>query len=50
MFGGKTIEGKKVLEPFQTLADNSKAELELNWKPKGNLPLWIKNYKKQLGI
>jgi UDP-glucose 4-epimerase len=50
MFGGKTIEGKKVLEPFQTLADNSKAELELKWKPKGNLPLWIKNYKKQLGI
>ena len=24
MFGGKTIKGKKVLEPFQTLADNSK--------------------------
>lgn len=50
MFGGKTIQGNKVLEPFQTLADNSKAALMLNWKPKGNLPQWIKKYKKGLGI
>ena len=46
MFGGKTIKGKKVLEPFQTLADNSKALLMLNWDPKGHLPSWIKNYLK----
>ena len=46
MIGGKTIQGKKVLEPFQTLADNSKASLILNWNPKGNLPTWIKNYLK----
>jgi UDP-glucose 4-epimerase len=50
MFGGKTIQGKKVLEPFQTLADNSKAASMLNWEPKGNLPQWIKKYKKDLGI
>ncbi len=46
MFGGKTIKGKTVLEPFQTLADNSKASLMLNWDPKGHLPSWIKNYLK----
>jgi UDP-glucose 4-epimerase len=50
MFGGKTIKGKDVLEPFQTLADNSKADLEFNWKPQGDLPSWIKKYKKDLGI
>ena len=47
---GKTITGKDVLEPFQTLADNSKADLEFNWKPQGDLPSWIKKYKKDLGI
>jgi len=50
MFNGKTIKGKDVLEPFQTLADNSKADLEFNWKPQGDLPSWIKKYKKDLGI
>ena len=50
MFNGKTIKGKDVLEPFQTLADNSKATLMLDWEPKGNLPTWIKKYKKDLGI
>lgn len=50
MFGGKTTKGKDVLEPFQTLADNSKASLLLDWGPKGDLPTWINNYKKELGI
>jgi len=50
MFGGKTTQGKKVIEPFQTLADNSKASLMLNWDPKGVLPSWIKKYKEDLGI
>ena len=50
MLGGKKSYGNKVIEPFQTLADNSKADLILNWKPKGNLPTWIKKYKKELGI
>ena len=50
MFGGKTVKGKDVLEPFQTLADNSKADLEFDWKPQGDLPSWIKKYKKDLGI
>lgn len=50
MFGGKTIKGKNVLEPFQTLADNSKIRLMLDWEPWGDLPLWIIKYKKELGI
>jgi UDP-glucose 4-epimerase len=50
MFGGKTIKGKDVLEPFQTLADNSKIRLMLNWESWGDLPSWIIKYKKELGI
>ena len=50
MFGGKTIKGKDVLEPFQTLADNSKIRLILNWEPWGDLSSWIIKYKKKLGI
>ena len=50
MFGGEKVEGEKVLEPFQTLADNSKAKNILNWNPTGDLPTWIEKYKKDLGI
>ena len=42
--------GNKVIEPFETLADNSKADLELGWRPTGDLPTWIKKYKQELGI
>jgi len=50
MLGGTKTYGKEVKEPFQTLADNSKANLILDWQPKGDLPSWIKTYKKDLGI
>lgn len=50
MFGGEKSYGNKVIEPFQTLADNSKALLILDWAPTGNLKEWIKKYKKQLNI
>jgi len=50
MLGGEKQYGNKVIEPFRTLADNSKADLILNWKPKGDLPSWIEKYKKDLGI
>ncbi len=50
MFGGKKEYGVEVLEPFLTLADNSKANLDLGWIPTGDLPTWIKKYKKELGI
>ena len=50
MFGGEKQYGVEVLEPYQTLADNSKALNILDWNPKGDLPTWIKKYKKELGI
>ncbi len=50
MFGGKKQYGNKVIEPFETLADNSKAKNILNWNPTGDLPSWIKKYKQELGI
>ena len=50
MLGGEKQYGNKVIEPFRTLADNSKALLMLNWDPKGDLPTWIEKYKKDLGI
>jgi len=48
IFGGEKDYYKKVLEPFETLADNSKAKLKLGWNPKGNLKKWLTNYIKTL--
>ena len=50
MMGGEKEYGSKVIEPFQTLADNAKAQLDLDWVPKGDLPSWIKKYKEEIGI
>jgi nucleoside-diphosphate-sugar epimerase len=50
MLGGEKSYGNKVTEPFETLADNSKAALMLDWEPKGDLSEWIQIYKKDLGI
>ena len=48
--GGKKSYGNKVIEPFETLAQTSKARKRLNWKPTGDLQEWINKYKKDLGI
>ena len=50
MFGGQKVYGEKRIEPFQTLADNSKAQKILGWSPTGDLPSWIQQYKKGLDI
>ena len=50
MMGGEKTYGETRLEPFQTLADNQKAEGILGWRPKVDLPAWIKKYKKDLGL
>jgi len=50
MMGGERSYGNKVTEPFETLASTAKIDLELEWKPKGNLKKWITEYKKELGI
>ncbi len=48
IFGGEKDYYKKVLEPFETLADNTKARNILGWNPKGNLKNWLTNYIKTL--
>ena len=50
MFGGEKQYGNKVIEPFETLADNSKVKQTLKWTPKGDLKKWIKNYKIELAL
>ena len=34
----------KVIEPFETLAEMAKIDLDLNFRPKDILKKWIKNY------
>jgi len=50
MIGGSVEYIGTRLEPFETLADNTKAKKILGWVPQGNLRDWIKQYKIQLGI
>lgn len=50
MMGGEKVYGEKRIEPYLTLADNTKAKTVLGWDPQGDLPTWIIKYKKDLGI
>tara|TARA_Y100000592_G_scaffold101195_2_gene186735 strand:+ start:6233 stop:7135 length:903 start_codon:yes stop_codon:yes gene_type:complete len=50
MFDRPVKYGEKRIEPFETLADNTKARNVLGWNPTGDLPSWIKNYRNELGI
>ena len=50
MFGGEVEYIGTVLEPNETLAGITKAKELLGWEPKGNLKLWVENYRKELGI
>tara|TARA_R100000005_G_C5002017_1_gene209446 strand:- start:1881 stop:2783 length:903 start_codon:yes stop_codon:yes gene_type:complete len=50
MFERPVKYGEKRIEPFETLADNTKAKNVLGWNPTGDLPTWIKNYRNELGI
>ena len=45
MFGGEKEYGNTVIEPKETLADIAKIDLDLDWRPRGILKNWIKNYK-----
>ncbi len=44
IFGGEKQYGLTAIEPFETLADNTKAKSMLGWDPKGNLKNWLKNH------
>ena len=48
MFGGERQFLENRIEPSQTLADNSKLRKKFGWQPKGNLPVFIEQYKKDL--
>tara|TARA_Y100001963_G_C6723912_1_gene420470 strand:+ start:389 stop:1291 length:903 start_codon:yes stop_codon:yes gene_type:complete len=50
MIGGDRVNVDPVIEPKQTLADNSKARKRLNWKPTTIIEDWIKDYKEELGL
>jgi len=48
MMGGERSYGNKVIETFETLACSEKIDLDLGWKPKGDLQKWITNYMEQI--
>ena len=50
MIGGPTKKIDPVVEPRETLADNSKAKDLLGWEPSIIIEEWVPKYKKELGI
>lgn len=50
MIGGPTKNIEARMEPKETLADNSLAKELLGWVPTVELPEWMEDYKKELGI
>ena len=50
MIGGERIHREPVIEPKETLADNTKARELLGWKPTQNIEDWVPGYKKELGL
>ena len=50
MIGGDRVNVEPVIEPRETLANNSKAEELLGWKPTQNIEDWIPKYKKDMGL
>ena len=50
MIGGPTVNVDPVVEPRETLADNSKARNLLGWSPSIIIEEWVPKYKKDLGI
>tara|TARA_Y100000768_G_scaffold177481_1_gene132807 strand:- start:61 stop:975 length:915 start_codon:yes stop_codon:yes gene_type:complete len=50
MMGGKTVNIDPVVEPRETLADNTKAKNLLGWEPQIIIEDWVPKYKKDLDI
>ena len=50
MIGGERLHREPVIEPRETLADNSLAEKLLGWKPTQNIEDWVPGYKKEMGL
>ena len=50
LIGGPRKHIDPVIEPRQTLADNTKAKELLGWEPSITLEEWIPSYKKYLSL
>ena len=50
MIGGDRVHVEPVIEPKETLADNSLAEELLGWRPTQVIEDWVPKYKKDLGL
>ena len=47
---GDRVNRPPVIEPKETLADNSKAREFLGWKPTNKIEDWIVKYKEEIGL
>jgi UDP-glucose 4-epimerase len=50
MFGGLTTNITERIEPVRNLCSNALAREVLNWEPTMDLPKWLPEYKKKMGI
>ena len=50
MMGGSRMHVEPVIEPKETLADNSKAKKVLGWETTMKIEDWIKTYKEKMGL
>jgi len=50
MIGGDRVNVEPVIEPKETLADNSLAEELLGWKPTQRIEDWVPGYKYDIGL
>jgi UDP-glucose 4-epimerase len=50
LIGGPRVYLDPVIEPKETLADNTKAKELLGWRPSTTLEDWIPKYKKDIGL
>ena len=50
LIGGDKINVESVIEPRETLADNSKAKRVLGWETTTKIEDWIKTYKEKMGL
>ena len=50
MMGGSRMHIEPVIEPKETLANNSKAKRVLGWETTTKIEDWIKTYKEKMGL
>ncbi len=50
MIGGNRVNIEAVVEPRETLADNSLAKKLLDWEPTQKIENWFPTYKKEMGL